>query len=388
MRACLLALLWGLCHAPVQAEENGHVDNRQGKDVNVEETSSQGKDVSVGEALQKAGVQGPDWLQDVASRITLHGYAQGGYTFSEKNGVKSNTFDIKRTLLWATAQITPRWSFCFMHDFNSEVQEYYTDLRVTRNKALHIRLGQFKHGFSFENPLSPTSMETIDVYAEGVTYLAGCGSDPLFGRQFGRDLGLSIFGETNNRMFRYQVDVLNGQGINKKDQNNQKDVIGRLELRPCKELNLVATGQLGHGHALLGNTVFNPQMKLGQDYRRNRWSVGFDVKSPVVNLHGEYLEGKDGKVVSRGAYVTGNKTLCTFKDKTKLDVIASYDFFNFNVDKQCDMHKVVAGLQYWFFRKCRFQAQYIYKSALTDYKSQFEKKGNHAIVCQMQVRFN
>ena len=86
--------------------------------------------------------------------------------------------------------------------------------------------------------------------------------------------------------------------------------------------------------------------------------------------------------------MTGNKTLCTFKDKTKLDVIASYDFFNFNVDKQCDMHKVVAGLQYWFFRKCRFQAQYIYKRELTDYKSQFEKKGNHAIMCQMQVRFN
>ena len=62
MRACLLALLWGLCHAPVQAEENGHADNSQGKDVNVEETNSQGKDVSVGEALRKAGIQGPDWL--------------------------------------------------------------------------------------------------------------------------------------------------------------------------------------------------------------------------------------------------------------------------------------------------------------------------------------
>ena len=375
-KTCLIALLWGLCNAPVQAEENGHM------------ASGQGEDVSVGEALQKAGVQGPDWLQDVASRITLHGYAQGGYTYAEKDGVKSNTFDIKRTLLWATADITPRWSFCFMHDFNSAVQEYHTTFRATRNQALHIRFGQFKHGFSYENPLSPTSMEAIDVYAEGVTYLAGCGSDPLFGRQFGRDLGISVFGETNNKVLRYEVDVLNGQGINQKDKNNQKDVIGRLEVRPFKGLNLVATGQLGHGNALKGATVFNPGMQVGQNYKRNRWSVGFDLKNDIVNMHGEYLEGKDGKVVSRGAYLTGNRRLATFKDKTKLDVVASYDFFNFNVDRKCDMHKVVAGLQYWFFKKCRVQAQYVYKSAITDYTTSFTKKANHAILCQMQVRFN
>ena len=52
------------------------------------------------------------------------------------------------------------------------------------------------------------------------------------------------------------------------------------------------------------------------------------------------------------------------------------------------MHKVVAGLQYWFFKKCRFQAQYVYKSALTDYSTFFENKCNHAIMCQMQIRFN
>ena len=339
-------------------------------------------------ALQAMNPNAPDWMKDVADRITLHGYAQGGYTYTNQNGVNTNTFDIKRTLLWATAQITPRWSFCFMHDFNSKVQEYYTDYRVTKNNAFTVRFGQFKNGCTFENPLSPTSMETIDVYSEGVTYLTGCGSDPLFGVQYGRDLGMSFFGETNNKFFRYEVDLLNGQGINQKDKNNKKDVIARLEVRPFDGLNIVATGQLGYGNALVGGTVFNPTMVAGQDYKRNRWSAGFDYKSKAFNMHGEYLEGKDGDALSRGAYVTGSTKLLTFKDKTSLDFIASYDYFNFNVDQKNDMHKVVAGFQYWFFKRCRIQAQYIYKSAITNYSSVYEKKGNHAIMCQMQIRFN
>lgn len=39
-----------------------------------------------------------------------------------------------------------------MHDFSSVVQEYYTDYRFTNNKALTVRLGQFKNGVSLENP--------------------------------------------------------------------------------------------------------------------------------------------------------------------------------------------------------------------------------------------
>lgn len=343
---------------------------------------------SLAPAIQAVAPNAPDWLQDVASRITLHGYAQAGYTFTSKDGKNTNTFDIKRTLLWATAQITPRWSFCFMHDFNSQVQEYYTDYRVTKNNAFNVRFGQFKNGCTYENPQSPTSMETIDVYSEGVTYLTGCGSDPLFGIQYGRDLGMSFFGETNDKFFRYEVDVLNGQGINQKDKNNKKDLIGRLEFRPIEGLNIVATGQLGYGTALVGGTVFNPTIMAGQDYKRNRWSAGFDYKSKAFNMHGEYLEGKDGDALSRGAYLTGNTKLLTFKDNSSLDLIASYDFFNFNVERQCDMHKVVAGFQYWFFKRCRIQAQYIYKSAITNYSNVFVKKGNHAIMCQMQVRFN
>ena len=322
-----------------------------------------------------------EWLQDLAGRIQLHGYAQGGFNYTHKAGEDTPTFELKRVLFWANAQITDRWSFLFMHDFSSVVQEFYTDYRLTNNKALTVRLGQFKNGLSLENPLSPTSMEAIDVYSEAVTYLTGCGSDPLMGVQYGRDLGLSVFGETNDGKLRYEVEIMNGQGINKKDGNKEKDFIGRLEYRPVKGLNLVATGQIGRGHAI-ANSLYNPDIHEGDNYKRNRWTAGFDYKSKDFNIHGEYLEGKDGCATSRGAYVTGAVPL-----GKGLEVVGSYDFFNFNTSLGMDQHKAIAGLQYWFFQKCRFQVQYVYKSAYTQ-GGQFVHGANHAIMAQMQIRFD
>ena len=322
-----------------------------------------------------------DWLKDATERVQLHGYAQGGFNYTHQNGEDKATFELKRVLFWANAQLTNRWSFLFMHDFSSVVQEYYTDYRLTNNKALTVRLGQFKNGLSYENPLSPTSMEAIDVYSEGVTFLTGCGSDPLMGVQYGRDLGLSFFGQTNDGRLRYEAQIMNGQGINKKDGNKEKDFIGRLEYSPVKGLNLIATGQLGRGHAIK-ESLYNPDIAVGDNYKRNRWTLGFDYKSPQLNVHGEYLEGKDGSATSRGAYITGNVPL-----GKGVDLVGSYDFFNFNTSLDMDQHKVIAGLQYWFYKKCRFQLQYVYKSAYTQ-GGQFVHGANHAVMAQMQIRLD
>ena len=334
-------------------------------------------------AMGQSGQSGNelDWLKDVSDRIQLHGYAQGGFNYTHKAGEDTPTFELKRVLFWANAQITDRWSFLFMHDFSSVVQEFYTDYRLSNNKALTVRLGQFKNGLSLENPLSPTAMEAIDVYSEGVSFLTGCGSDPLLGVQYGRDLGLAVFGETNNGKLRYEVEVMNGQGINKRDGNKEKDFIGRLEYRPAKGLNIVATGQIGRGHAI-ADSPYNPDIHAGDNYKRNRWTAGFDYKSSAFNMHGEYLEGKDGCATSRGAYITGSVPM-----GKGVEAVGSYDFFNFNTALDMDQHKVIAGLQYWFFRKCRFQLQYVYKSAYLD-QGQFTHGANHAIMAQMQIRFD
>ena len=269
-----------------------------------------------------------------------------------------------------------------MHNFSSSVLEYFTDFRITKNKALNVRFGQFKNALAIENGLSCSFLEAIDLYSESVSFLAGCSKDPLYGSQTGRDLGIAIFGETNNGKWRYELNVMNGQGINKKDGNNFKDIIGRIEFRPIEGLNIVTSGQIGRGHAIAWS-LYNPTIAVGEDYKRHRWTMGAEYKSRVFYGRAEYLEGRDGYVTSRGGYVSSTVPLGV----PGLEFIANYDYFNYNTMLGMNQHKAVGGLQYWFFKKCRMQVQYVYKSAQVQ-NNQFVKEGCHSLQCQMQIRFN
>lgn len=325
-----------------------------------------------------------NWLKELTDRIELHGYAQGGYAWNDANGKQTNDFNLKRTLFWAKARITDRWSFLFMHDFSSVVQEYYMDYRFSNDNSFSVRLGQFKHSFSMENPLSPTMLELIDVYSQATLFLAGEGPDPLNGVNYGRDMGLMVYGSLFNDRLLYELAVMNGQGINRRDGNNNKDLIAKIDVRPMNGLRIVASGQKGKGHAV-GTAAWNPSVAEGDDYTRDRLSVGAEWKMPTtagaasttggVSVRGEYMWGKDGDVNSNGGYVTG----CVPIGKG-VDIIASADYFNRNPDMDYYQTQLTAGLQYWFFKKCRAQLQY------TRVLSHFQDDYNW-LQAQLQVAF-
>ena len=305
-----------------------------------------------------------DWTKDFTSRITLNGYAQGGWSYQDANDKPQNAYNLKRTLLWAKARITDRWSFMFMHDFSSVVQEYYTDYRVSKGNELTVRFGQFKHSYTMENPMSPTQLELVDVYSQAVLYLAGEGPDPLNGVNYGRDMGLELYGDLANGVVHYNLALMSGQGINRKDQNNQKDFIAKLELRPVQGLRFVASGYLGTGCAV-GTAAWNPEIKVGDNYKRNRYSVGAEYKTQAytgskykearpASVRAEWLGGQDGNVGSRGGYVT-----TTIPVVDALDIVASGETFDRNTKVEgWDQTNLTVGLQYWFYKKCRMQLQY------------------------------
>ena len=334
------------------------------------------------------------WNRNLLDRIQINGYAQAGYTYVHNDGKNTNTLDVKRTLLWAKARVTDRWSFLFMHDFNSQVQEFYTDFRITDSKALTIRFGQFKNQLSLENPLSPTTCELIDVYSQGVTYLTGCGSDPMFGVQYGRDLGIDLYGQLFNDHLYYNIEVMNGRGINSKDQDNKKDVIVKLDYRPVEGLRLVASAQKGYGVNQTGASVYIPainEIAKGECYRRDRWTFGAEWKSKktdywkdrCITLRGEVMAGRDGETKSWGGYVTTSIPVVG-----KLDVVASYDYFNYAKGFDLDRTMLVGGLQYWFFRKCRVQLQYTWADSWTEgWNTAWVNKPCQRIQVQTQVAF-
>ena len=305
-----------------------------------------------------------DWTKDFASRITVNGYAQCGWNYQNSNAKPENAYNLKRTLLWAKARITDRWSFLFMHDFSSVVQEFYTDYRLSKSNELTVRLGQFKHSYTMENPMSPTLLELVDVYSQAVLFLAGEGPDPLNGVNYGRDMGLEVYGDLAKGVLHYEFALMSGQGINRKDLNNQKDFIGKLELRPIDGIRVVASGYIGTGCAV-GTAAWNPDIKVGDNYKRNRYSFGAEYKtqpyagskykeSRPASIRAEWLGGQDGDVGSRGGYVT---TCIPVVDA--LDVVASGETFDRNTKVEgWDQSNLTVGLQYWFYKKCRMQLQY------------------------------
>ena len=305
-----------------------------------------------------------DWTKDFTSRITLNGYAQGGWSYQNPNDKPQNAYNLKRTLLWAKARITDRWSFMFMHDFSSVVQEYYTDYRLSKGNELTVRLGQFKHSYTMENPMSPTQLELVDVYSQAVLYLAGEGPDPLNGVNYGRDMGLEVYGDLAKGLVHYELALMSGQGINRKDLNNQKDFIAKLELRPVDGFRVVASGYLGTGCAV-GTAAWNPEINVGDNYKRNRYSVGAEYKTQPytgskykearpASIRAEWLGGQDGNVGSRGGYVT-----TTIPVVDALDIVASGETFDRNTKVDgWDQTNLTVGLQYWFYKKCRMQLQY------------------------------
>ena len=173
----------------------------------------------------------------------------------------------------------------------------------------------------------------------------------------------------------YKVAVMNGQGLNTKDNNSQKDVVGNLMVNPLKWLSVGGSFIRGTGHAIADSEYTG--IKVGENYAKRRWSAGGVVTTSTFNLRTEYLAGKDRNVKSEGFYATGSVRFAR-----NFDFIASFDYFNPNKAADFKQNNYIAGVQYWFYPRCRLQAQYTFCNKKGD-----GQKDSNLIQAQVQVRF-
>lgn len=319
-----------------------------------------------------------DLINTLKERIKLYGYVQTGYTYEETAGEKTNTFDIKRAIVWANAQITDQWTAQLMYNFGGtssvgkstggKILEAWTAYRIC--PELQIQVGQFKTPFTIENPLSPCTLETIDCNAQMVSYMLG----GLIGNHGGRDLGLMVFGELFNKTIKYELALMQGQGLNFTDGNNQKEFVGKLSAKPAEWLLLSVSTMQGTGYCTTARTDYNT-VAAGENFKRTRYAAGAQLDLKPLSLRTEYLAGKDGDVKMDGFYASTTIHLCKC-----LDAIASYDYANYNHDTQAKETRLTGGLQYWFYPQCRLQAQYQFRTP---------KHGDdtNRIQMQLQIRF-
>ena len=203
-------------------------------------------------------VELPQWVKD----IKLSGYGmlqyqaqdpyrtttdEEGNIITEKNA--SNSFNIRllRLMLdgkigdvaWR-AQFQGSGSSAFLVDLYAEWQKY---------REIRVKAGQFKRAFTFESPTNPIDQGFYS-YALVINNLVGYGDRTGEKSAGGRDIGVQLQGDllknkAGRYLLHYQVGVYNGEGINTKDADNRKDIIGGLWLMPVEGLRIGAFGWTG-----------------------------------------------------------------------------------------------------------------------------------------------
>ena len=321
-----------------------------------------------------------DVLNKLDEHLSVHGYAQGGYIYDDQ-ATPDNTFRIDRIVGFVNGKVTNKWDCYFMYSFSgdnkSHALELWTEYHFT--PAFNVKIGEFKTPFSIESPLSPTVL-AFNTMSQASNYLMGnTAADVKYGSNSGRDQGLQISGDlipyNDKNLLTYQLAIMNGQGINVSDKNNQKDLVWSLTFHPNQKLDLNVSSMKGKGYALANEY----EIKAGDNYTRNRASVGLEYKGDPFEVRTEYIYGKDGNHHSEGYYATAG-----YHVTPQFDLLASYDYFNKNKDitHQNEVDYKM-GVQYWFYPRCRVQLQYTYK----DRDNQLDQENNNLVEALVQVRF-
>lgn len=222
----------------------------------------------------------------------ISGYVQAGYEWSDE----SSSFFIKRVRLDLRGDIARKLDYRVQLEFASSPKIVDAYLQYRPFRQLNFKLGEYKIPFTIENtdyvPLKfelieyPLALQRLMGFAEpiGGRYVGGAmqGGETL--KDTGRDMGLTLHGSFfpcgERALLSYDVGVLNGAGINLRDNNRSKDVVARLTLRPVRGLTLSGSWYGGEYGA---DCLERQRVSAGVCYDRGRGVV-----------RGEWIGGRTG----------------------------------------------------------------------------------------------
>ena len=245
-------------------------------------------------AQEKKGIQLPSWL----SNVKLSGYGMLQYQYNGQKGAESNSFNVRMGRISLEGRIAQDFYWKTQIQFNGNTSTLGNSPRMVdlfaewqKYEFFKVKIGQFKNPFTFENPMNPIDQGFMG-YAQNVSKLAGFSDRAGEHSSNGRDIGLQFQGDflkNNNgrNLLHYQIGVFNGQGINTKDVDNQKNIIGGVWVMPVKGMRIGAFGW------------------TGSYARKGTWN---DNESGVTQYEPSMDENGNPKIDSEGNPVTQAKT--------------------------------------------------------------------------------
>ena len=274
-----------------------------------------------------------DWHDDRASVENL----------AEDNKLQaitgSSTFHLRRARLSITgdlykgkkgAVLDYRFYFDVTRIPNNPILDLW--VRYRPFKEFGVQIGQFKNPLTIEASIAPNKYDFID-FSYAVSYLAKMGKYDVSGLNMtARDLGFRFIGGFIHRdgysVINYDLGLLNGSGINTKDDNKSKDVIAVLTIKPMKDLMI--KGYYQWGELNLGSLANYADFRWtgnSKYVRTHRWGAGLEYNSSKCFVRGEYLAGLTGLLPSEGVYLSGGYKVAMPKNMGTLWAGAMVDYF-------------------------------------------------------------
>ena len=354
-------------------------------------------------AQKKQTIELPSWL----SNVKLSGYGMTQYQYSGQKDAESNSFNIRMARIALEGRIAGDFYWKTQIQFNGNTSNLGSSPRMVdlfaewqKYDYFKVKIGQFKNPFTFENPMHPIDQGFMG-YSQNVSKLAGFSDRAGEHASNGRDIGLQFQGDflknANGRnLLHYQIGVFNGQGINTKDVDNQKNVIGGVWLMPVSGMRIGAFGWTG-SYARKGNwTEFvayptssvtpgatkdpehkNEVRKLAQ----NRYAFSFEYKKDGWTVRSEYIHST-GKAFAKSItnFNDANAKDCSLNEKigdkaqgvyglviaplaqlpknSRIDVKARYDMYQPNGKNNMQKTQYEAGLNFHIGKRISILTEY------------------------------
>ena len=303
------------------------------------------------DAQEKATIEVPQWVKD----IKLSGYGMVQYQASEKENAEENSFNLR--LVRFSAEARPHKDFYakIQMQINGNTSEGSSAIRMVdmfgewqKYQFLMVKAGQFKRPFTFENPMHPITQGFMS-YSQNVSKLAGFSDRTGEQASNGRDIGVQLQGDllpnkAGRALLHYQVGVFNGQGINVKDADNRKDIIGGFWVMPIDGLRIGAFGWTGSRSGVEKN-----RYALSAEYAKNDWTF----RSEYIHSQGYGADVSKGDKAD-GLYALGIVPVI----KNKMHVKARYDVYRDEAKWGSSKTFYEVGADYVFTKNLQLNVEY------------------------------
>ena len=351
-------------------------------------------------ALAAMGVSAQDNKPklSVLSDIKFSGYVMSQYQYSDQDAKESNSFNIRMVRMSLEGRLMKDFYWKVQLQANGNTSDLGSSPRMVdafaewqKFDAFKIKAGQFKRPFTMENPMHPVTQGFMG-YSQNVSKLSGFSDRSGEHASNGRDIGVQIQGDliknaAGRNLLHYQVGVFNGQGINQKDVDQRKDIIGGIWVMPVKGLRIGAFGWTG-SYARKGTwNVTDANHKAVLDDKgevvtrsgvrslsKNRYAFSAEYAAHDWTVRSEYIHSQGwgfSKSLSSGKetdcninYDAGDKAdgfyalMIAPVISKKLYAKARYDLYRPRAEWGTSRTQYEVGANYWIGKSIMIAAEY------------------------------